>query len=115
MPICAGLLLVGLGIGVAWPHLVTNIFKETPVSEQGLAAGSITTVQLYATAFSAAAAGMVASLGGLSDPGGAEGASGAALLLFGAFLVSPVLGVVSAGRLARRRNPGGAAEAVRGS
>lgn len=115
LPICAGLLLVGLGIGVAWPHLVTNIFKETPVSEQGLAAGSITTVQLYATAFSAAAAGMVASLGGLSDPGGAEGASGAALLLFGAFLVSPVLGVVSAGRLARRRNPGGAAEAVRGS
>lgn len=54
---CAGLLLVGLGIGVACPHLVTNVFKETPLSERGLAAGSITTVQLYATAFGAAAAG----------------------------------------------------------
>jgi MFS family permease len=100
IPICAGLLLVGLGIGVAWPHLVTNVFKETPVSEQGLAAGSITTVQLYATAFSAAAAGMVANLGGLSDPGGAEGASSAALLVFGAFLLAPALGLVSVVRLA---------------
>lgn len=34
MLICAGLLLVGPGIGVAWPHLVTNVFKEAPVSER---------------------------------------------------------------------------------
>ena len=114
MPICAGLFLVGLGIGVAWPHLVTNVFKETPASEQGLAAGSITTVQLYATAFGAAAAGMVANLGGLSDPGGAEGASSAALLLFGVFLVAPALGLVSVGRLAGRRNPKTAAEVACG-
>jgi MFS family permease len=114
VPICVGLLLVGLGIGVTWPHLVTNIFKETPASEQGLAAGSITTVQLYATAFSAAAAGMVANLGGLSDPGGAEGASSAALLLFGVFLVAPALGLVSVRRLAGRRNPETPAEAACG-
>lgn len=112
IPICAGLLLAGLGIGVAWPHLVTNVFKESPVSEQGLAAGSITTVQLYATAFSAAAAGMVANLGGLSDPGGAEGASSAALLLFGVFLLAPALGLVSVRGLAGRRNPETAAEAA---
>jgi predicted MFS family arabinose efflux permease len=112
MPMCAGLLLVGLGIGVAWPHLVTNVFRETTVSEQGLAGSSITTVQLYATAFSAAAAGMVANLGGLSDPGGVEGASNAALLLFGAILVAPALGLVSAGRLARRQNPRAATEAA---
>jgi hypothetical protein len=105
MPICAGLLLVGLGIGVAWPHLVTNVFKETPVSEQGLAAGSITTVQLYATAFSAAVAGMVANLGGLSGPGGAEGASSAALLLFATFLAAPALGLASAARLCRTLSP----------
>lgn len=61
IPIDAGLLLVGLRIGVAWPHLVTNVFKETPASEQELTASSITTVQLYATAFSAAVAGMVAN------------------------------------------------------
>lgn len=41
---------------------------------------------------------MVANLGGLSDPGGAEGASSAALLLFGVFLVVPTLGLVSGGR-----------------
>ena len=104
IPICGGLLLVGLGIGVAWPHLVTNVFKEAPAAEQGLAAASITTVQLYATAFGAAAAGMVANLGGLSDPGGAEGASGAALFLFGAFLMAPALGLVSVGKLVGSRN-----------
>ena len=112
VPICAGLLLAGLGIGVAWPHLVTNVFKEAPASEQGLAAGSITTVQLYATAFSAAAGGMVANLGGLSDPGGVEGTSSAALLLFGAFLVAPALGLLSVARLTGRPNPGAAAESA---
>jgi hypothetical protein len=91
---------------------VTKVFKQ--VSEQGLAAGSITTVQLYATAFSAAAAGMVANLGGFSDPGGAESASSAALLLFGVFLVAPALGLVSVGRLVGRRNPETAAEAACG-
>ncbi len=102
VPISAGLLLVGLGIGVAWPHLVTSVFKETPAAEQGLAAGSITTVQLYATAFGAAAAGMVANLGGLSTPGGAAGAAGAAFLLFAAFLTAPLLGLIATQRLTRR-------------
>jgi hypothetical protein len=115
-PICAGQLLVGLGIGVAWPHLVTNVFKETPASEQELAAGSITTIQLYATAFSAAAAGMVANIGGLSDPGGPQGASSAALALFGAFLAAPALGLVAVGRLARRKAASDiSAEAATGS
>jgi hypothetical protein len=114
MPICAGLILVGLGIGVAWPHLVTNVFKETPVSDQGLAAGSITTIQLYATAFSAAAAGMVANLGALSNPGGAEGASSAALALFGAFLMAPAVGFVSVRKLGARWNVKVAVEAVGG-
>jgi MFS family permease len=99
VPISAGLLLVGLGIGVAWPHLVTNVFKETP--EQGLAAGSITTVQLYATAFGAAAAGMAANLGGFSNPGGAAGASSAALVLLAVFLAAPLLGLAATRRLAR--------------
>jgi hypothetical protein len=57
----------------------------------------------------------VANLGGLSDPGGAEGASSAALLLFGVFLVAPALGLVSVRKLARRRNPETAAEAASGS
>lgn len=108
---CAGLLSVGLGIGVAWPHLVTGVFREVPASEQGLAAGSITTVQLYATAFGAAAAGMVANLGGLGDPGGVQGASSAALWLLGSFLVAPALGLAVVRRLARRPVPASGAEA----
>lgn len=102
---CTGLLLVGLGIGVAWPHLVTNVFKETPASDQALAAGSITTVQLFATAFGAAAAGMVANLSGFSDPGGIDGAASAALWLFGVFLIAPALGLVSVRQLVRRSSP----------
>ncbi|MQW88239.1 MFS transporter [Sinorhizobium saheli] len=112
IPICVGLLLAGLGIGVGWPHLVTNVFREAPASELGLAAGAITTVQLYATAFGAAAAGMVANAGGLNDPGGAEGAASAALLLFGAFLAAPALGLVSVLRLAGKPKLASQAEAA---
>ncbi|BCH35670.1 MFS transporter [Mesorhizobium sp. L-8-10] len=104
--ICAGLLLVGLGIGVAWPHLVTNVFREVPAAEQGLAAGSITTVQLFATAFGAAAAGMVANLGGLSDPGGATGAADAALWLFVTFLAAPASALISSRRILVGRGSG---------
>jgi MFS family permease len=111
---CGGLLLVGLGIGVAWPHLVTNVFKEVSASEQGLAAGSITTVQLFATAFGAAAAGMVANLGGLGNPGGIAGASSAALWLFGVFLAAPALALISTRFLAGRRPEKDGFEATRG-
>ena len=94
--ICLGLTLVGFGIGLGWPHLLTRILQSVPDEEQDAAATSITTVQLFATALGSAIAGMLANLGGLTVPGGAEGASSAAMLLFTVMAAAPLLSVLSA-------------------
>ncbi|GAA5236043.1 MFS transporter [Verticiella sediminum] len=82
---------VGMGVGLAWPHLLTRVFQHAPAGEEHLASASITTVQLYATAIGAALAGMVANAAGLSDPGGVEGTANAARWLFTAFMAAPAL------------------------
>ncbi|MET3898151.1 MFS family permease [Devosia sp. UYZn731] len=97
-PICLGLIAVGFGIGMAWPHLVTAVFQSAPVAEQELAAGAVTTVQLFATALGAAAAGTIANLAGIANPGGVDGAANAALWLFATFAVAPLFGILIAKR-----------------
>ena len=100
-PVCASLGLVGASIGLAWPHVVTMVFQRASPDEQAIAAGAITTVQLFATALGAATAGMVANLSGITQPGGVAGASNAALWLFGLFALAPALCIPAARRAAR--------------
>ncbi|SMF62554.1 Predicted arabinose efflux permease, MFS family [Pseudomonas sp. LAIL14HWK12:I11] len=100
-PICLALVAIGLGVGLAWPHLLTRVFQVASAGEQGLAAASITTVQLFATALGAALAGMVANLAGLTDPGGIEGTASAASWLFGVFALAPLLALFAAQRVVR--------------
>lgn len=96
LPICAGLVLIGFGIGLAWPSLVTRVYQSAPSTEQDLAAGGMTTVQLFAIAFGTACAGMVANFGGIADPGGVEGASSTAFWLASIFAVAPALCIATA-------------------
>ncbi|MDR7342762.1 MFS family permease [Pantoea alhagi] len=91
-----GLTLVGFGIGLGWPHLLTRILQIAPADDQDAAATSITTVQLFATALGSAVAGVLANAGGLSEPGGAQGASSAAWLLFAVMAAAPLLSLLSA-------------------
>lgn len=100
-PLCICLLIIGFGVGLAWPHLLTRVFKNAPKNEQGLASASITTVQLFTTALGAALAGVVANMGGLSNPGGFEGTSNAALWLFYIFSIMPVLALLSTRQVVR--------------
>jgi len=100
-PISCGLVLVGFGIGLAWPHLVTSVFENAPSSERDLAAGGVTTVQLSATALGVAIAGMTANLGGLTDPGGIAGASSAAIALFLSFSLAPLIALLVVQRVLR--------------
>ncbi|MBS7811508.1 MFS transporter [Roseococcus pinisoli] len=100
-PICVALVAIGLGVGLAWPHLLTGVLKAARPSEQELAGASITTVQLFATAIGAALAGMVVNAGGLIEPGGVAGTANAALWLFGAFALPPAIGLFTARRAAR--------------
>lgn len=89
--VSAGMLVIGLGIGLAWPHLLTRVLESVSEDEKELAGASITTVQLIATAIGAALAGMIVNLGGFSSPGGVAGASSAAAWLFGVYAALSVL------------------------
>ncbi|KQQ54535.1 MFS transporter [Pseudomonas sp. Leaf127] len=102
-PLCMALVAIGSGVGMAWPHLLTQVFQVAPAGEQNLAAASITTVQLFATALGAALAGMVANVAGLTDPGGTEGVANAAAWLFGLFALAPMLAVFIAWRVINQR------------
>ncbi|WP_019170837.1 MFS transporter [Pseudaminobacter salicylatoxidans] len=100
-PISAGLILVGFGIGLAWPSLVTRVYQNAPATEQDLAAGGMTTVQLFAIAFGTACAGMVANFAGIAEPSDVAGASSAAFWLGGIFAVAPAIGVLVAVKVVR--------------
>ncbi|HGN1707752.1 TPA: MFS transporter [Providencia rettgeri] len=84
---------VGLGIGICWPHLVLRVFNSAPKGEENLASSSIITIQLYATAFSAALVGVVVNNSGLMNPGGIMGAQQASIWLFALFSLSPLLAI----------------------
>ena len=96
------LAMVGAGVGMGWAHLASRVLAVAPEGERDLAASSISTVQLLATAFGSALAGVVANLAGLSAPGTDGGAANAARWLFAAFAAAPALaGVAVATVLAR--------------
>jgi MFS family permease len=99
LPICIALLLVGTGVGIGWPHLLTRVLQVAPKDEEGLASAAITTVQLFATALGAALAGMVTNMAGLLNPGGIEGTASAAVWLFAVFAIAPFIALFSSARL----------------
>ncbi|MBT2118721.1 MFS transporter [Dyella sp. LX-66] len=101
--LCLFLACVGLGIGMAWPHLLTRLLEAAPAEEGALASSSISTVQLYAMSLGAAVAGWVANAAGLSEPGGVPGARAAALWLLGGFALLVALGLPVARRAAPAR------------
>ena len=82
---------VGAGVGIGWPHLLTQVLTLAPQGEEGVASAAITTVQLYGMALGAAAAGLVVNAAGLTYPGGSAGAASAAAWLFASFALAPLL------------------------
>lgn len=88
------LFMIGVGIGMGWPHLLTRVFALAPKGEEALAASSVTTVQLMATTFGAALAGLVSNMAGIKVPGGIEGATQASVFLYGIFALSPFIALL---------------------
>jgi len=109
-PVCLAFSAIGFGVGLAWPHLLTRVLLFAPFSERNLASASITTVQMFATAFGAALGGMVANLAGLTEPGGLAGTGAAARWVYGLFALAPALCLWVALRVARLRPPHAANE-----
>src|SRR5690554_4389732 len=88
---CIALVLGGMSVGLAFPHLAAGVLVVAPPDEQDLAASSIMTVQLSAIAFGSALAGLTVNLAGLSGSEGAMDMANAARWLFIAFLAAPAL------------------------
>jgi len=80
--ISIALLIIGTGSGIVWPHLLTCILRYASNEDTDLASASLTSVQLFGTALSAAIAGTVTNLAGLNNPGGIQGTAQAATILF---------------------------------
>jgi MFS family permease len=89
------LMITGIGMGAAWPHLTAwSMQCVDEAKEVGAAAAAINTVQLIAGAFGAGLAGVVVN--------SAEGATVmAARWLFGVFAVLGVVGAVASSRATR--------------
>jgi MFS family permease len=99
--VALGFMLLGWGIGMAWPHLTTAVLSRVPAAEQDLAGASITTVQLTAAAAGAAVAGAIVNLAGFTD-GTIAGTQEAARWLYVASVAAPVVAAVAVRRCTRR-------------
>ncbi|MCZ4520604.1 MFS transporter [Rhodococcus ruber] len=90
-----GLIVAGVGIGIAWPHLAVGAMTSvTEPGEGARASAAINTVQLIANAFGAALAGVLVNLGESSTLRSAQ------LLLF-TFAALALVGVTAAARSQR--------------
>jgi predicted MFS family arabinose efflux permease len=87
----AAMVACGFGVGIAYPHLSARVLAVAPPDEPDLAASSIMTVQLCATAIGAALAGLVVNLAGHPEAGGGMDAASAARWLFALFAIAPAL------------------------
>ena len=91
LPIGLCLLLLGMGIGIAWPQISPRILKAAPAGEGDLTSASISMVQLFANGFGAALAGTIVNAAGLASADLTAGTISAAHWLFGSFAVVPLL------------------------
>ncbi|WP_341668438.1 MFS transporter [Alcaligenes sp. SDU_A2] len=98
------LLGVGVGIGLAWPHLLTRVFHSAPKGQENIASAAITTLQLFTMALGAAMAGIITTATGFVEPGGLTGARQSAQALLLIFALAPVLAALLSGP-ARRVRP----------
>ncbi len=96
------LLVAGVGIGMAWPHLSVRAMDSVDdPGEGGAAAAAINTVQLISAAFGAGLAGVVVNT---AEGGGVA----AARWLFAAFTALSAAGVAVAYGATRAASPAGA-------
>lgn len=91
---CIFLLAIGSGIGMGWPHLLTKVFSSAPSGEEDLTSSSVTTVQLIATSFGAALAGLVTNLGGITGSNTIIGVTNASLYLYSSFAIAPLAAIM---------------------
>ena len=101
--IVACVILVGAGIGACWAHVGSVVLGSARPGEGAAVASVIPTTQTFAVAFGAAVCGIIANAAGLSESAAPRVAALAGESLFGVFLLSPLMALAIASRLAARR------------
>jgi hypothetical protein len=91
LPIAISLLLLGLGIGISWPHVSTRLLQSAPEGEGDLTSVSISMVQQFAGGLGAAIAGVIVNAAGLASGQSVATAMAAANWLYGLFIIFPLL------------------------
>ena len=101
--ICAALIAGGAGVGLAYPHLSAMVMHVAPPEEADNAASSIMTVQLCATAFGAAIAGLAVNLAGGGTSSGGMDVGNAARWLFATVALAPLACILAMRSLSFRQ------------
>jgi MFS family permease len=99
VPIGLSLLVMGVGIGVAWTHLTPRVMQVAPPGEHDVTSAALNTISLAATGMGAAAAGLVVNLAGLS---GSAAPVLPANWLYGLWVLVPVAAAPIAWRIVQR-------------
>lgn len=90
LPVGIALLLLGLGIGISWPHVSTRLLQAAPTGEGDLTSASISMVQLFAAGLGAAVAGVIVNAAGLASAQTTAATINASNWLYGLFLLVPL-------------------------
>lgn len=90
------LVLLGLGIGMAWPHLLNMLFRIVPEEDGSIASSSVSTVQQYAIAIGSAVAGLIVNTFTTGSNDSIQDVSRAALWMFTFFGVVVIFAIISA-------------------
>jgi len=78
----AGLFLIGVCTGMAWPHLLTRVMSWAAEVDADKASTSITLIQIFSAALGSALAGTITSLAGIDPHGSATANTASAQALF---------------------------------
>ena len=106
LPIGLSLTLLGLGIGIAWPHISSRLLQAAPEGEGDLTSASISMVQLFAGGFGAAFAGVIVNAAGLASGDGIAATINAANWLYWLFALVSLATVPVVWSIVRReRSP----------
>ncbi len=98
VPIGLALVLMGVGMGISWPHLTPRAMKAAPAGEHDVTAAALNMIQLFSGGMGAALGGLVVNAAGLGA--GADPAIAAAWL-YALWIGLPLLAAPLAWRVAR--------------
>jgi MFS family permease len=93
LPVGVALLLLGTGIGICWPHISARLLRSAPEGEGDLTSAAISMVQLFASGFGAAVAGVIVNAAGLANGESVSHTINASNWLFWLFALTPLIAI----------------------